>query len=254
MWEREIEKAVALLSQASYAIALTGAGSSTESGLPDFRSPDTGLWRDFNPEEVASIQAFKSNPTRFYEFYTQRLSALFEAKPNKVHYALAELEKMGIIKRVITQNIDGLHQRAGSKRVIEVHGNLQSASCMKCGRRITIDELLTILEEKPVPFCKCGGIYKPDVILFGEMLPEEAIAEAFDMAVLCNLMLVIGSSLQVSPVNSLPDMALRYSAKLIIINREPTYIDHQADVVIRDTAGEIMSEILRRIKDGEEVQ
>ncbi len=240
-----IEKAARLIAEAKHAVALTGAGHSTPSGIPDFRSPGSGLWSQVDPTEVASIQAFYRDPEAWYAWYHKRGTMFLDAQPNPAHKALAELEEMGRLQAVITQNIDNLHQKAGSKKIIELHGNTQEAICLRCGDIIPAPLLWErYVQERQVPRCeKCSGMMKPNVILFGEMLPEEVITAAWEEAQLCDLMLVAGTSLEVTPAGHLPLMARRRGAKLIIVNFQPTRADSYAEVVIREDVAEVLPKI-----------
>ncbi|HTR33206.1 MAG TPA: NAD-dependent deacylase [Gaiellaceae bacterium] len=217
-------------------VALTGAGVSTESGIPDFRSAG-GIWAQVDPYEVASIDAFRRDPERVWEFYGRRLDLLADARPNAAHVALAQLEHAGLLEAVVTQNVDGLHQAAGSRDVVEVHGAIGAAVCPACGcREENVRPLL------PLPRCAaCGAILKPDVVLFGELLPEAAIGRATALARGAALLLVVGTSLQVWPVAGLPDETLAAGGRLAIVNREPTPYDSRADLVCRSSAGETLS-------------
>ncbi len=248
-WEEGMRRAAELLSSSSYAVALTGAGVSTESGIPDFRSPG-GLWSKYDPSEFATLSSFLKDPSRFYRAASEFLS-VFTAEPNEGHRALAQLEEMGILKAVITQNIDGLHQAAGSREVVELHGNLRECKCLSCGRISPIEVLVTKLvqEGEIPPLCDaCGGILKPNVIFFGEQLPREALERAFELAGRCDLLLVAGSSLAVSPANFLPPMAVEKGAHLLIVNEEITPMDAFASVVVRGKTGRVLPELVRRVR------
>jgi len=224
-------------------VALTGAGVSTESGIPDFRSP-TGIWAQYDPYEVASIDGFRRDPTRVWEFYARRLDLLDSAQPNAAHVSLARLEAAGLLQAVITQNVDGLHHAAGSQDVIEVHGSIASASCPACGRQIDRARVRDLL---PLPRCEaCGEVLKPDVVMFGELLPLDVLERATALAQGAALLLVVGSSLEVWPVAGLPDETLAHGGKLAIVNREPTAYDERAALVIHRAAGEILGATLRR--------
>jgi NAD-dependent deacetylase len=240
-----IEKAATLFLEAKHAVALTGAGHSTPSGIPDFRSPGSGLWSQVDPMEVASIQALYRDPEAWYAWYHERGTMFLNAQPNPAHEALAELEEMGRLLAVITQNIDNLHQKAGSKKVIELHGNTRKAVCLRCGDIIPAPLLWErYVQERQVPTCeKCSGMMKPNVILFGEPLPEEALSAAWEETDKCDLMLVAGSSLQVTPAAHLPLMARRRGAKLVIVNFQPTRADSYAEVVIREDVAEVLPKI-----------
>jgi NAD-dependent protein deacetylase/lipoamidase len=218
-------------------VALTGAGISTESGIPDFRSA-SGIWAQYNPMEYASIDAFRRDAVKVWDFYAKRLHVLAEAEPNAAHRALASLERRGFVAAVITQNIDRLHERAGSRDVVEVHGSIRTSSCPACGTRVPFDDVVARL---PVPECEvCGGVLKPDVVMFGELLPQEAMERATSLARTARLMLVVGSSLEVWPVAGLPDETLTHGGKLAIVNHDATPYDGEADLVVRGSAGEVL--------------
>lgn len=216
------------------AVVLTGAGASTDSGLPDFRSKD-GLWSGIDPMKLASLTALRNNPVEFYRFYRQRLAKLAGARPNPVHIHLARIQQAGLISALITQNIDGLHQAAGSTEVIEMHGSLRESVCMDCRERFS-SALINVDVRSPLdlPRCpKCGGVLKPGVILFEEPLPAEALDRAVRAAEEADLFVVIGSSLEVGPVNQLPAVAATSGADLAMINLEPTHLDAMARWCIR---------------------
>ena len=225
-------------------VVLTGAGVSTESGIPDFRSA-TGIWARFDPFEVASIDAFRRDPARVWEFYALRLDVLADAPPNPAHIALAELEARGLVQAVVTQNVDRLHAAAGSQDVIEVHGSIASAVCLACGRRE--EQVRALL---PLPRCAvCGAVLKPGVVMFGELLPVEAIDRATALAQGAGLLLVVGTSLEVWPVAGLPDETRRHGGKLAIVNRTPTPYDGLADLVVRGSAGEVLAACAREASE-----
>jgi NAD-dependent deacetylase len=232
----QIQEAAELLRGARRAVALTGAGISTPSGIPDFRSAESGMWQQDDPLEVASLLGFRANPRRFYEWVRPLARTLRAAQPNPAHVALARLEAMGRLSAVITQNIDMLHSRAGSRCVFEVHGHLREATCIACYLVMPAEELLASwLDRGELPRCPhCGGAMKPNAILFGEQLPAKVFTEAKLAARKCDVMLVAGSSLEVYPAAGLPDVALNAGASVIIINREPTHIDDRAAVIIRE--------------------
>jgi NAD-dependent deacetylase len=247
-----IEFAADLIRQAKHAVILTGAGISTPSGIPDFRSSGTGLWSKDEPLEVASLSAFRTQPARFFEWFRPLARQMFEAKPNPAHAALAELEARGFVKSIITQNIDALHQKAGSKIVIEMHGTLQTLTCTQCYHQAQADAYIAaFVETGELPACpKCAQTLKPDVILFGEQLPQSAWFRAQKEARGCDLMLVAGSSLEVLPVAGLPMQALDRGAHLIIINNAPTYINVRADVAILEDVAAILPAIAERVLNG----
>jgi NAD-dependent deacetylase len=210
---------------------LTGAGISVPSGIPDFRSPGTGLWEKVDPMEVAHIEVFHSDPARFWSYYRPRFGMLADKQPNRAHAVLAELERRGMLDAVITQNIDRLHRKAGSKRVIEVHGTIETSSCVRCPASYSIDAVEELFDPGGVARCdQCGGPVKPDVVLFGELLPERAMEEAQALAQSAQLMVCVGSSLEVYPVASLPATTVARGGALAIVTKGPTPYDQQADV------------------------
>jgi NAD-dependent deacetylase len=231
---------VNLLRERQPCVVLTGAGISTESGIPDFRSAD-GIWAEVDPFEVASIDAFRRDPERVWGFYRARIHSLLQAEPNDGHHALAELERRGLVKAIVTQNIDTLHTRAGSREVVEVHGSIRSAVCTRCLWTQETAGVLEQLEEHATPLCQfCGEILKPGVTLFGELLPAAAIERATDLARGAALVLVVGSTLEVWPVAGLPLEA----RSLAIVNRGPTALDDRALVKIEAGAGETLSAVV----------
>jgi NAD-dependent deacetylase len=222
-------------------VVLTGAGVSTESGIPDFRSA-TGVWAQYDPYEVASIEAFRRHPERVWEFYAHRLDALAEAVPNPAHAALAELESRGLVQAVITQNVDRLHAAAGSREVIEMHGSIAAAVCLACGRREEhVRSLLPLLR-----CAHCGAVLKPGVVMFGELLPVAAIERATVLACSAELLLVVGTSLEVWPVAGLPEETLVHGGRLAIVNRDTTPYDARAQLVIHAAAGEVLAAVVSR--------
>jgi NAD-dependent deacetylase len=225
-----------LLRERQPCVALTGAGISTESGIPDFRSP-SGIWTQYDPMEYATIDAFRRDPEKVWEFYALRLGVLGEAEPNAGHLALAELERRGLVRAIVTQNVDGLHQRAGSREVIEVHGSIRTATCLACRTETAL--------ERPAQRCPgCGTIMKPGVVMFGELLPEGAMERATELARAADLMLVVGSALEVYPVAGLPDETLSAGGALAIVNRGPTAYDGRAELKIDGSAGETLGTLL----------
>jgi NAD-dependent deacetylase len=235
-------------------VVLTGAGISTDSGIPDFRSP-TGIWAEIDPMEYASLRAFRGDPEKVWSFYAQRVDMLTGAEPNEGHVAIAELERMGLVSAVVTQNIDLLHTRAGSEDVVEVHGSIRTASCLKCGRVYPLAAPAkrgappTVSTFLPVPRCDCGAVLKPDVVFFGELLPQAAIDRAYELARSAALMLVVGSALEVYPVADLPLETLRSGGSLAIVNRGETSLDAKAVLKIDGSAAETLSALLAAVKD-----
>lgn len=245
--EEQVGRLAELLRSSSYTLALTGAGISTESGIPDFRSPGSGLWAKVAPMEVATWEAFRRNPRKFYRFWRERLPSLLDAEPNVTHITLARMEERGLLHGVITQNIDDLHREAGSKQLWEVHGNYKRAVCIRCGRRYRIEELLAKLEGDDLPHCHgCGGPLKPDVVLFGEQLPSSFV-EAAAAVGRADFLIALGTSLEVYPVAGLVPQAGGAGAKIAIINRDPTPYDHLADPVIHAQLGPVMALLQRQL-------
>jgi NAD-dependent deacetylase len=227
----QAEQLAGLIRESECTIALTGAGISVPSGIPDFRSPGEGIWEKVDPMEVAHIDAFRRDPARFWGFYRERLSMLGDKQPNGAHEALAELERRGLLDAVITQNIDTLHTKAGSERVIEVHGSIRTASCQSCEDRFPMEDVPALFGEDGAAICSdCGGPVKPDVVLFGELLPAEAMAEAEALAARADLMVCVGSSLEVYPVAGLPSVTMGRGGRLAVITIGPTPLDGDADV------------------------
>jgi NAD-dependent deacetylase len=228
--------------KAKYSVVLTGAGISTPSGIPDFRSAEGGLWQKFNPMEVASLTAFRVRPEKFFNWFRPLAKTIFDAEPNPAHQALAQLEKVGYIKEIITQNVDGLHQRAGSKIVHEVHGTLNTLTCGSCFTKYRAQEFVQpFIEKGEIPTCKeCSNNLKPDAILFEEQLPIHTWLAVIEAIEKCDLLLVAGSSLDVVPVARLPYEAVSRGAKLIIVNHSKTYIDSRADIVFYEDVAEIL--------------
>jgi NAD-dependent deacetylase len=232
----------AMIRGAESVVALTGAGISVPSGIPDFRSPGTGLWTHVNPMEVAHIDVFERDPERFWSFYGRRFDALEEKQPNRAHEILAELEQVGLLDAVITQNIDRLHGRAGSREVIEVHGSIGTSSCLRCASRVPLAEVRRRQSAAGdgVPRCDCGRPLKPDVVLFGELLPVAALEGAQRLASRAEVLLCIGSSLEVYPVAGLPELTLEAGGIVAIITRGPTAFDRFAEVRMQ---GDVVEEL-----------
>jgi NAD-dependent deacetylase len=250
-YDRRISRAAELIKTAERFVAFSGAGISTESGISDFRSPG-GIWERYRMvtyDEFLSDQTLRKGYWRMKGELFKELSA---ASPNDAHIALAKLEQMGKLGFVITQNIDGLHQDGGSKRVIEIHGTNRQAVCVSCGKRWPIEEVHSRLEESDYePLCdKCGGFVKPATISFGQPMPEREMSDAYQLAANCEVFLMIGSSLQVEPAASIPREAHRSGAKLIFINRTETGQDSLASVLFRENAGKVLSDILTEIRKG----
>lgn len=244
-YENAVRRAAELIKGSGRTLALTGAGISTESGIPDFRSPGTGLWSRMDPVKVASSEAFLNDPAAFYRAFAELWHGYRQARPNDAHYALARLEKEGLLSGVITQNIDGLHQKAGSRAVWEVHGNLRTCRCLSCSQSFPFDFLWEKYRggENPPRCGECRGVLRPNVVLFGDPLGGEfyAAAKALER---CRLLVAVGTSLTVYPVASLAQRAER----LVIVNREPTPYDGRADVVIRDSASKALAGILAALE------
>ena len=247
-YQNLIEEIVTKLIEAEgCSVALTGAGISTPSGIPDFRSPG-GLWTRIDPS-IFDISFFHSRPDISWLYYKQLIEELEGKHPNPAHKALAELEETGLLKAVITQNIDGLHQKAGSKKVLEIHGNAYRAVCTSCGTRYSIYEALKKITEGKAPRCpKCGGLLKPDVVFFGEPLPYKVYMESLRLARTCKVFMSIGSSLVVQPAASLPWHAHSSGAFMVIINLQETPLDPVADIVIHDMVEKILPEIVQAVK------
>ncbi|MBD3226903.1 MAG: NAD-dependent protein deacylase [Candidatus Lokiarchaeota archaeon] len=253
---KKIELSIKILKNSKNIVALTGAGISTESGIPDFRSPGTGLWTKNDPMKYASIDAFLENPASYWERAIDPSglgNKILDSEPSKSHLALAELEKIGLLKSVITQNIDNLHQKAGNTDVIELHGTIFTAHCMNCKTRYKRRHVLEWVKEGELPpLCKkdgCEGILKSDTILFGESLPQDALSRAIKISRNCDCMIVLGSSLVVTPAAHLPILAVKNGAELIIINIQKTPKDHLARIVINQKIGKVIPKIIDKLKD-----
>lgn len=262
-----IDKTVDLLLEASHVVVLTGAGISTESGVPDFRSPG-GIWERYDPT-MFFIERFLSDPEEVWrsmlDMHRSSEFSLWDARPNRGHLALAYLEEIGIIKAVITQNIDNLHQKAGNRTVIEFHGNMLFARCIRCRKKFSYDHVLEEMEKRFPPRCDCGGFLKPDAVFFGEPIPQEALKRSFREADDCDLMLVIGTSAQVEPAASLPRIAkgmnsmlrglgniplMKSTCHVIEINWEATPLTGSvSDYIIRGKAGEVLSTIELKVRE-----
>jgi NAD-dependent deacetylase len=236
-----IEQAQQMVREARHVVALTGAGISTPSGIPDFRSPNSGMWSQVDPFEVASIYGFRRRPQDFYDWIHPLAKLTMEARPNPAHEALAQLEAHGPLQCVITQNIDMLHRKAGSQVVHELHGHLREMTCLRCYQVSPAAEILeAFIANGEVPHCSCGGVLKPNVILFGEQLPVTVLNEARRQAKMCDLMVVAGSSLEVAPAGDLPLLAKECGARVMIVNYDRTFADEAADLVIHADVVEVL--------------
>lgn len=239
------ERIANLMAGSNMTVVLTGAGISTESGIPDFRSPGTGLWEKVDPMEALSADVLYNNPKKFYETGFNIIKSMQGAKPNEAHMVLAAMEKQGIIDCIVTQNIDNLHHEAGSKNVMEVHGSIGTGHCIKCGKTYKLIEMEDKVDNGQVPpLCICGGVIRTDVVLFGDSLPD-CFNTALEKSARCDLMVVVGSSLQVGPVNYLPSLA----KKLVIINRGETMYDKQADILCSEKASVALKNIYKYIQE-----
>jgi NAD-dependent deacetylase len=240
---RAVEELAALIRAQGPAVVLSGAGMSTESGIPDFRSAG-GLWEQVDPYAVASIDAFRRDPLHVWRWYGPRIDLLVAAEPNEGHRALAQLEREGHVRAVVTQNIDALHSRAGSADVIELHGSIRRCECLACGASESLDSVLAQLAVREAPVCpSCGSILKPGVVMFGELLPADSMARAEGLCRETRLLLVLGSSLEVWPVAGLPDETLRAGGALAIVNLGETPYDGVAGLVVRARAGQVLAEV-----------
>jgi NAD-dependent deacetylase len=243
--ERQVGPVAALASllegAAGAAVVLTGAGVSVPSGIPDFRTPETGRWANVDPMEVAHIRVFEEDPARFWSYYRPRFQQLGGKEPNAAHAAIAELERRGLVRGVITQNIDRLHRAAGSEEVIEVHGSIATSSCCDCGASFEVEEVEASFDAEGIARCtKCGGPLKPDVVLFGELLPEAAIERAAELVEEASLMICVGSSLVVHPVAGLPALTLESGGRLAIVTKGETPYDAEAELKL---SGEVDAEL-----------
>ncbi len=247
----DILKAVASdIKNTKHIVAFTGAGISAESGIPTYRG-EGGLWTKYDPNLYAHIGYFRQNPSYYWNFFKEvRYPMLKTVKPNKAHLALAEIEAIGNLKTVITQNIDGLHQEAGSSSVIELHGTTRIIHCMECSKEYPMDDVFAKLEKQIPPLCsKCSGILRPAVVFFGEMLDPQTINQAYRQAEQCDFLLAVGSSLVVYPAADIPLRAKQKGAKLAIINKDSTPLDTMADYVINDAAGSVLPQIVQSLRE-----
>jgi NAD-dependent deacetylase len=244
MQNENIIQAADILRSSSNVVAMTGAGIGRPSGIPDFRS-ESGLWSKDDPMEAASLHTFRTNPQRFYDWLRPLMDMMLAARPNPAHQALVDLENQGVLRAVITQNIDGLHQVAGSQTVYELHGHIRSATCLQCGHTTPADPLIEPIRHGDIPLCTaCGGIYKPDIVLFGEALPQAAFVQAHLALEACDTLIIAGTSLVVHPAASLPLVALKNGARIIIINIGETDLDEQAHVMIHEDVAQALPAIV----------
>jgi NAD-dependent deacetylase len=244
-----VERLAELLGRSRRAVDLKGAGVSVPSGIPDFRTPETGLWENVDPMEVAHISVFERDPERFWSYYRPRFQALGDKEPNRAHEALAELERMGLIEGVITQNVDRLHRAAGSRNVIEVHGSIETSSCTTCATVFELEQMDELFDERGVAVCStCRGAVKPDVVLFGELLSENAMARAGELAERADLMLCVGSSLAVHPVAGLPQLTLAGGGRLAIVTKGETPYDRDAELKLGGEVDEELSALAAALR------
>lgn len=246
---RELAEAIV---NARSVVVLTGAGVSVPSGIPDFRTPETGMWANVDPMEVAHIDTFHSDPERFWSYYGERFASLGDKRPNGAHTALAELERRGLIDAVVTQNIDRLHHMAGTERLIEVHGSIEYSTCLACGARYELEWVRDQAQNSGIPACTaCDAAppLKPNVVLFGEMLPEDALQEAFSLASGADLLIAIGSSLVVHPVAGLPTITLRRGGQLALVTNGPTPYDADAFVKLDGDVEQELTDLMSAVDE-----
>lgn len=230
-----------LIAGSDSVVVLTGAGISVPSGIPDFRTPGTGIWEKVDPMEVAHIDSFRRDPALFWSFYRERLQALSDVKPNRAHEVLVEMERDGMVRAVVTQNIDTLHERAGQQEVIEVHGSIRTSSCSACGAKVLLEDLQQRFDDEGVATCPlCQSALRPDVVLFGEMLPPDEMLHATQLAAAADLLLCIGSSLEVHPVAGLPEVTMAAGGRIAIVTQGPTPYDEVAEIVC---SGDVVEEL-----------
>ena len=239
------ERLAGLIRESTCTVALTGAGISVPSGIPDFRSPGTGLWENVDPMEVAHIDVFLNQPERVWSYYRPRFGMLSDKQPNAAHRALARLEEQGMLDAVITQNIDTLHRKAGSRKVVEVHGTIDTGSCWTCARTYPRADIESLFDADGIACCACGGHVKPDVVLFGEMLPEPAMLEAHALCERADLLLCVGSSLEVYPVAGLPSVTRSAGGTVAIVTKGPTPYDADAEVRLDGDVVDELEAVLR---------
>lgn len=242
MQQEKYRRAAAMIKEAEYVVVLTGAGISTESGIPDFRSKG-GLWQEYDPMTLATTRAIYENYSLFHQFYSERLKALWDCKPHRGHDVLAAWEREGLLQAVITQNIDALHEKAGNKNIYEIHGNIMGIYCQQCKGESSVNAFL-----QKTSCQACGGPLRPGVVLFGEALPQKIWEGAMQEVERAHLLLVIGTSLQVSPVNQLP-LLMAGRGRMILINQEPTPLDDSFHLIFKEKAGETLWRIQERIQE-----
>ncbi len=237
-----VARLASLIREAGSVVALTGAGISVPSGIPDFRTPGTGLWANVDPMAVAHIDAWRADPERFWAFYGERFLGLRDKEPNGAHAALVALERRGLLDAVVTQNIDMLHRKAGTRDLVEVHGTIEHSSCLACGAQYPLDQVQARLEraEDGVPACDCGRPLKPDVVLFGEFLPEGALERAYALAAQADVLLCIGSSLEVHPIAQLPGVTTANGGQVAVVTSGPTSWDARCAVKLD---GDVVTEL-----------
>lgn len=242
--QERIAKAAKVICQSKRTLALTGAGISVESGIPDFRSRG-GLWERFDPIEYATIEAFRTDPEKVWKMLEEVSTLLHKARPNPAHTGLGRLQEMGLLQAIITQNVDNLHQEGGASHVIEYHGNANTLSCLRCNQRYNANEI----EGKGPPECDCGQILKPDVVFFGEPIPLKALHESYELTAGCDTLLVLGTSAEVAPANTLPQAAKEGGATVIEINVEPTVLtNYLTDIFLQAKASEVVSQLVQEVE------
>ena len=240
-----MDKLVNLLKESKYAVALTGAGVSTFSGIKDFRGKD-GLYKQKDADKIFDIEWFYKDPSLYYSASKDFLYNMHDVSPSIVHLQLAALEEKGIIKAIITQNIDVLHQKAGSKKVIELHGSIGKHKCIKCSNVIGFDEVTAIVNKGEVPYCKCGAVFKPDIVFFGESLSSQVLLEARNEAAKADLLIILGSTLVVNPAAMIPGFTLQNNGKIVIVNNMETYLDERA-VLRYEDLGEVFHYLSKKL-------
>ncbi len=246
-YSKPIEEAAELIANSTFTVALSGAGISVDSGIPDFRSSG-GLWDRYDPMVYANINSFISDPVVVWEMLVEMNEMMLSAKPNAGHKALGKLETQGRLHGIITQNIDGLHQAAGNNNVVEFHGNCTKLACIACGNKYDPHDFKAS-NGKP-PTCKCGQILKPDIIFFGEAIPQDAFARSIEFSEKAEVMLVVGTSATVTPANMLPQVAKEYNAAIIEVNLHPTQLTgNLTDVFLQGSTSDILPELARRVAE-----